>query len=130
LASARDWARLGELYARDGMVGGQRLLPEGWVRYSGAATLGTSYGAGFWTNAGPDPDAQGRIRAGMPCDMLFASGVLGQRVYIIPSADVVIVRFGVTQKWPDFDIAGDARLVRDVRAALPPSKPPACASAD
>ncbi len=127
LASARDWARLGELYARDGIVGGQRILPEGWVGYSATSTLGTSYGAGFWTNRSSDPDALGRIRGGMPCDMLFASGVLGQRVYIVPSADVVIVRFGVTEKWPDFDIAGDKRLVREVLANLPAGPRPACA---
>jgi len=126
LASARDWARLGELYARDGVVGGQRILPEGWVDYSATSTLGTSYGAGFWTNRSTDPDARGRAHGGMPCDMLYASGVLGQRVYIVPSADVVIVRFGVTQKWPDFDIEGDKRLVREVLAALPPSPAPAC----
>jgi CubicO group peptidase (beta-lactamase class C family) len=125
LASARDWAKLGELYARDGVVGGQRILPEGWVQYSATSTLGTSYGAGFWTNRSTDPDARGRVRGGMPCDMLYASGVLGQRVYIVPSADVVIVRFGVTQKWPDFDIEGDKRLVREVLAALPAAPAPA-----
>ena len=126
LASARDWAKLGELYARRGVVGGQRILPEGWVEYSARSTLGTSYGAGFWTNRSPDPDARGRALGGMPCDMLFASGVMGQRVYIVPSADVVIVRFGVTQKWPDFDIQGDIRLVREVLAALPDAPKPAC----
>jgi len=118
LASARDWARLGELYAHDGVAGGRRILPEGWVMYSSTSTLGTSYGAGFWTNDAPDPDARARVRSGMPRDMMFASGVLGQRDYIIPSADVVIVRLGVTQTWPDFDIAGDEGFVREVLAAL------------
>jgi len=124
LASARDWAKLGELYARDGVVSGRRILPQGWVRYSATSTLGTSYGAGFWTNDGLD--AKGRIRNGMPCDMLFASGVMGQRVYIVPSTDVVIVRLGVTEDWPDFDIEGDEQLVREVLAALPPAPKPAC----
>jgi CubicO group peptidase (beta-lactamase class C family) len=127
LASARDWARLGLLYLDDGVIGGRRVLPEGWVRYSATSTLGTSYGAGFWTNAGGDAPALGRIRAGMPCDAFFASGNLGQRVYIMPSDNLVIVRMGVTQQ-PDFDIAGDLRLIREARAAFGPGPSPACAA--
>lgn len=127
LASARDWARFGLLFLHDGVAGGQRILPEGWERYVASATLGTSYGAGFWTNAGKDAGAIGRIRGGMPCDTFFASGNLGQRIYIMPSADLVIVRLAVTQRWPDFDIAGDNRLIRAVLATLGPTPAPTCA---
>jgi CubicO group peptidase (beta-lactamase class C family) len=116
LASARDWARLGLLYLNDGVIGGVRVLPAGWVAYSRRSTLGTSYGAGLWTNDGPSEDAQDRIAAGMPADAFYASGRLGQRVYIMPSQQLVIVRLGISQQ-PGFGMAGDLRLIREVMAA-------------
>lgn len=125
LATARDWASLGLLYLNDGVIGHHRILPEGWVRYSSTSTLGTSYGAGFWTNAGTDAFSRGRIEAGMPCDAFFASGNLGQRVYVMPSRKLVIVRLGVTPP-PDYDIAGDLRFIRDVLATLEPAPEPNC----
>jgi CubicO group peptidase (beta-lactamase class C family) len=117
LAPARAWARFGQLYLDDGIVAGHRILPEGWVRYSASPTLDHDYGAGFWTNWGQRGDAQGRTHRGMPEDAFFASGLLGQRVVIIPSAHLVIVRMGSSQEWPAFDIAGLIDLVRDVVAA-------------
>ena len=53
----------------------------------------------------------------MPADSFYASGLLGQRVVIIPSERLVITRFGPAQEWDDFDIAGLVRLVREVIAA-------------
>ena len=94
LASARDWARFGLLYLNDGVVGGKRILHEDWVDFSAAATLDTDYGAGFWTNRSEHPNAKGRVRAGMPRDAFFASGTLGQRVVILPSQHMVVVRLG------------------------------------
>jgi CubicO group peptidase (beta-lactamase class C family) len=117
LASARDWARFGALYLNDGVVNGRRILPEGWVNYSAAPTLDTDYGAGFWTNRGSHGDAEARIHSGMPEDSYYGSGNLGQRVVIIPSAHLVIVRVGLTHS-PDFDIKGLLRLVRDTSSAL------------
>ena len=61
--------------------------------------------------------ARGRIRAGMPEDAFYGSGNLGQRVVIIPSAHLVIVRLGLTHS-PDFDIEGLLRLVADTTSAL------------
>jgi CubicO group peptidase (beta-lactamase class C family) len=116
-ASARDWARLGLLYLNDGVANGRRILPEGWVNYSAAPTLDTDYGAGFWTNGGSHGDASARIQAGMPEDSFYGSGNLGQRMVIIPSAGLVIVRLGLTHS-PDFDMKGLLRLVADTSAAL------------
>jgi CubicO group peptidase (beta-lactamase class C family) len=117
LAPAREWASFGVLYLNDGIVNGHRILPEGWVQYSASPTLGRGYGAGFWTNSGPGKDAAERVRWGMPPDSFFAYGILGQYVVIVPSEQLVIVRFGATQRWTEFDTPGVARLVAEVIAA-------------
>ena len=119
LASARDWARFGLLYLNDGIVGGKRILHEDWVDFSAAATLDTDYGAGFWTNRSEHPNAKGRVRLGIPRDAFFASGDLGQRIVIMPSQHLVVVRLGDSVD-PTGDIRGLGRLVKEVIAATQP----------
>jgi CubicO group peptidase (beta-lactamase class C family) len=118
LASARDWARFGLLYLNDGVVGGQRILPQRWASYSASATPNAwvGYGAGFWTNLGDSFGATYRIEHGWPRDAFFAKGTIGQYVIVIPSQRLVIARFGVTPNWP-LDADGVSRLVSDVVAA-------------
>lgn len=119
-ASARDWARFGMLYLNDGVVGGVRVLPQGWVDYSATQTSGSEvfgYGAGFWTNRGRGAGAQRRVRGGMPADSFMARGNLGQYVVIIPSKRLVIARFGNSHTWGG-DIDSMNRLVADVVAAV------------
>jgi CubicO group peptidase (beta-lactamase class C family) len=125
LASARDWARFGLLYASDGVVAGRRILPEGWVEYSASPTPGAplGYGAGFWTNRGFVPggpslpgDAAERIRAGMPAEAFFAHGFLGQMIVVVPSRGLVVVRFG-SSHGPDEELEGVSRLVGEVLRA-------------
>jgi CubicO group peptidase (beta-lactamase class C family) len=119
LASARDWARFGLLYLNDGVVGGKRVLHEDWVDFSAAATLDSDYGAGFWTNRSEHPNAKVRVRLGIPRDAFFASGDLGQRIVIMSSQHLVVVRLGDSVD-PTGDIRGLARLVKEVIAALQP----------
>lgn len=96
-ATARDWARLGQLYLDDGIAAdGRRILPEGWVAMTRTPTLGSLYGAGFWTTLGEGEDAKGVVARGMPPGTFFASGNLGQRIYIVPSENLVLVRLGVS----------------------------------
>jgi CubicO group peptidase (beta-lactamase class C family) len=118
LASARDWARFAQLYLNDGVGGGKRLLPEGWVKYSAAPTPGgfVGYGAGFWTNLSDSRGADYRLAEGWPRDAFFAKGSIGQYVIIIPSKRLVIARFGRTVNFP-LDADGVSQLVRDVIAA-------------
>jgi CubicO group peptidase (beta-lactamase class C family) len=117
MASARDWARFGLLYLSDGVISGKRILHEDWVDFSAAATLNTDYGAGFWTNRSEHPNARGRVRLGIPRDAFFASGDLGQRIVIIPSQRLVVVRLGDSVD-PTGDISGLGRLVKEVIAAV------------
>ena len=119
LASARDWARFGLLYLNDGIVGGKRVLHEDWVDFSAAATLDTDYGAGFWTNRSEHSRAKGRARLGIPRDAFFASGDLGQRIVIMPSQHLAVVRLGDSVD-PTGDIRGLGRLVKEVIAAVQP----------
>ena len=116
LASARDWARFGLLYLNDGVLGGKRILHEDWVDFSAAATLDTDYGAGFWTNRSEHQHAKGRVRLGIPRDAFFASGDQGQRVVIIPSQHMVVVRLGDATDLTG-DIRGLGRLVKEAIAA-------------
>ncbi|MEZ2146609.1 serine hydrolase [Bradyrhizobium sp. DN5] len=118
LASARDWARFGQLYLNDGVAGGKRILPEGWVSYSSSPTpkAWVGIGAGFWTNQGDSFGAKFRIAHGWPRDAFFAKGTIGQYTIVIPSERLVIVRMGRSPNWPP-EADGVFDLVRDVVAA-------------
>jgi CubicO group peptidase (beta-lactamase class C family) len=116
LASARDWAKFGLLYLNDGVVGGKRVLHEDWVDFCAAATLDTDYAAGFWTNRSEHPNAKARVELGIPRDAFFASGDMGQRIVIMPSQHLVVVRLGDSVD-PSGDMRGLARLVKEVIAA-------------
>ncbi len=100
-ATPRDWARFGLLYLRDGLWEGERILPEGWVDYSRkpveAAPRG-EYGALFWLNAGAADDPSTRLWPDVPRDAFAARGFQEQRVIIIPTRDLVLVRFGATSE--------------------------------
>lgn len=117
-ASARDWARFGLLYLNDGIWEGERILPEGWVAYSTtpapAAPL-QEYGAHIWLNAGKKNDATSVRYPGLPNDAFIFDGFEENRVTVIPSRQIVIVRLGVTHHG-NFD---HTALVTGVLSALP-----------
>ena len=83
--------KLGLLYLHKGNWNGEQLFDASWAKYVSTPTNTSEgkYGAQFWLNAGGFyPDA--------PRDMYSCNGYQGQKVYIIPSQDLVIVRMGLT----------------------------------
>jgi CubicO group peptidase (beta-lactamase class C family) len=97
-ATARDWARFGLLYLRDGVWQDQRILPEHWVDFARTRTPVEDcdvYGAGFWITP---PAGRGKpypaLAPGGPRDLFLAQGHEGQLVVIVPSKDLVLVRLG------------------------------------
>ena len=87
-ATARDFAKFGLLYLRDGVCNGVRILPEGWVDHARAqhvfdSDTGLGYGAHWWTLPGEH-------------NSLVASGYEGQYIMVIPDRDLVVVRLGKT----------------------------------
>lgn len=92
-ATARDWARFGQLYLNDGVFEGERVLSSEWVRYSGTPTNAEgSYGAHWWLNA--DPVDRPRRWPGVDANVLIASGFEGQGVVVVPESGLVVVRLG------------------------------------
>ncbi|WP_375208777.1 serine hydrolase domain-containing protein [Hyphomonas jannaschiana] len=87
-ATARDYAKLGLLYLRDGVWDGERLLPEGWVDMTRTPPPGgpaNFYGAGFWLLPGEG-------------DAFYAQGHEGQTIFIVPSRDLIVVRLALMEE--------------------------------
>jgi CubicO group peptidase (beta-lactamase class C family) len=116
-ATARDWARFGLLFLNDGVANNERILPEGWVKYSTTTALAApngEYGAQIWLNAGAKNNPAQRRFDKVPNDMYLMDGFEGQSVVMVPSKNVVIVRLGLSQK-REFDVN---QFVHDVLATL------------
>ena len=90
--TARDWARLGNLYLQDGLWNGERLLPKGYADFVSTVAPAWKadgrpiYGGFFWIN--------GDESFPIPKESYFMAGAGHQMTIIIPSHDLVVVRLG------------------------------------
>ena len=94
-ASARDWARLGQMMLNEGVLNGQRIVNADWVARSTRQNTSQNekaYGFQWWLNQGDEqlrwPD--------LPAESYAAQGNRQQNMMVIPSVDLVIVRLGWT----------------------------------
>jgi len=117
-ASARDWARFGQLHLQDGRWAGSRILPEGWVEYATTPTpaSGGRYGAHWWLNAADPEGASPRMWPSLPPEVYAARGHSGQYLVVDPTAELVVVRLGLSQS--EAVDEGVEELVGAVRRAL------------
>lgn len=146
--TGRDTARWGQLWLDDGVWQGQRLLAEGWVRYSTTIApafyttprsfehVSSNPGAQWYVNLGdPDRDLEPPWPS-LPAGAFGASGHWGKYVWVVPEWDLVVVRLGDDRKYgcsypgqPDCEVNTRAAFTKDLflellAAAVKPHEPP------
>jgi CubicO group peptidase (beta-lactamase class C family) len=107
-AALRDWARVGELLRRKGEWNGQQLIPADWIAAATAPSPGNAnYGMGIWRGSPWNKQRRYSKEVAMTIpqreafladDVVYFDGFGGQRVYVVPSAGLTIVRAGEASK--------------------------------
>jgi CubicO group peptidase (beta-lactamase class C family) len=118
LATCRDHARLGYLYLHHGRWGKEQVLSASWVAQATtpSQSFNRAYGFLFWLNGEtPAMDAMmqpfaDRLAPFAPKDMFAARGFGNQFIDVIPSLDLIVVRFGVDPLNDLGSLASDARF--------------------
>ena len=105
--TAREWARFGQFVLQGGNWKGMQLVdPAALAENFKGSAVNAAYGLTWWLNEQPGKtvlaasrpmtaasDLFSHPRRGeLPDDLFMAAGAGGQRLYIIPSMDLVIVR--------------------------------------
>ena len=104
LVTGQDWLRLGLLHLNNGEIDGRQVVPQSWMQEIITPSK-TNPNYGYQTWLGTTYEKQRGYGKGVPAaithsepfevdDMIFFDGSGGQRVYIVPSMDLVIVRTG------------------------------------
>lgn len=102
----RDSARFGLMMANDGKVAGEQIVPPAFIRDIQTFAIetgypGTQYRSQWWV---------------MPeLDGYRASGVAGQKIYILPKLDLVVVKFS---SWPTLGGYAEKGGAYDQRALM------------
>lgn len=137
LMSAREWSVFGEFILRGGrsLDGTQLVSPETFTEMFEGSEANPAYGLTWWLarpSPSPDPVTRGSdLRQNLdrlPPDLVLASGAGGQRLYLIPSRGLVIVRqadldleairAGRSSEWRDTEFL--TLLLGEIEAPAPP----------
>ncbi|MCG8315554.1 MAG: beta-lactamase family protein [Pseudomonadales bacterium] len=108
--SPRDWLRLGQLYLQEGSWQGEQIISKEWIEFATSPSpVSPEYGAQIWLNT------NGNVWPQVPSDAYYFAGHQGQRVVVIPSKELVIVRTGVTE---NYDYIGLDKVIPMIIAAI------------
>ena len=127
--SARGWLRVGRLIVDGGRVGDDQVVPAAWIRdMTTPSPTNPNYGYQVWLGSPPGTERKYHdwtVKAFhsepfAAADVIFIDGFGGQRVYMVPSQELIIVRTGRAQQ--DWD---DARIPNAILRAIRPRQDPA-----
>lgn len=119
--TARDLARVGELVRRDGIWRARRTLGQATLEESFRGSFaGPRFGVGWWlADALPPTDAfvtqvsdVWTPDAGIPRDAVMGVGAAGQRICLIPSRSLVVVRLTEGRTAAPASVWSDAVFLR------------------
>ena len=96
-ATARDWAKLGEMLRHKGSVDGTQLVPRSWVEFmTSPSPRAPDYGAHIWLNRDSGEERVVLYPEQGPGSAFALVGHLGQYVIVSPAQKLTIVRLGKT----------------------------------
>ncbi len=98
-ATARDWAKFGQLYLDGGVVAGRQVVSPAWITFvTTPGPTNPAYGGQWWLNRPGNAEKHPALFPDQgPPDAYSAIGHLGQYVIVVPSKHLVVVRLGKTQ---------------------------------
>jgi len=127
-ASGRDWLRVGRLILDQGRVGDDQVVPATWIaQMLTPAKTNPNFGLHIWLGSPPKqqrPYNDYAVKAFhsepfAAADIAYIDGFGGQRGYVVPSLQLVIVRTGKSKTDWDDAILPNA-IIRAVRPAGAP----------
>ncbi|MEA5452711.1 serine hydrolase [Leptolyngbya sp. CCNP1308] len=121
-ATAQDWVRLGQMLLHGGKVGDRQIIPKSWLEQMlKESPLEPTFGLHIWLKARTADYPQVNFASSAPfaaSDTFYLDGRHHQRVYVIPSEELVIVRLG--EEPPAWD---DAVIVNAILEGLRSPRP-------
>jgi CubicO group peptidase (beta-lactamase class C family) len=129
--TARGWMHVGRVIMNHGRVGDDQVVPAQWIeQMTTPSPANPNYGIQIWLGSPPGKERKYNDNAMKALhsepfaapDMIYIDGYGGQRVYMVPSQDLIIVRTGEAHMdWDDAKIPN--AILRGIRPLEPAPAP-------